>query len=73
MKPSLKYGTSGMLIENAYYELKYRIDNNIKSPNKYSPYFDPCVFKDECSVSFEEFEKFIGQDDLIFPCINIIS
>ena len=34
-----------MLIENAYYELKYRIDNNIKSPNKYSPYFDPVFSK----------------------------
>jgi cysteinyl-tRNA synthetase len=54
-----------MLIENAYYELKYRIDNDIKSPNKYSPYFDPCVFKDECSVYFEEFENFI-EDDLNF-------
>jgi cysteinyl-tRNA synthetase len=54
-----------MQIENAYYELKYRIDNNISSSNKYSPFFDSVAFKNECRAYFKEFEYFI-EDDLNF-------
>jgi cysteinyl-tRNA synthetase len=52
-------------IENAYYELKYRIDNNITSSNKYSPFFDSVALRNECSAYFKEFENFI-EDDLNF-------
>jgi cysteinyl-tRNA synthetase len=54
-----------MHIENAYYELKYRIDNNIASSQKHSAFFDPFVFKNECGAYFKEFENFI-EDDLNF-------
>jgi cysteinyl-tRNA synthetase len=53
-----------MHIENAYYELKYRIDNNIASSQKHPPFFGP-VFKNECGAYFKEFENFI-EDDLNF-------
>jgi cysteinyl-tRNA synthetase len=54
-----------MHIENAYYELKYRIDNNIASSQKHSAFLDPVVFKNECGAYFKEFENFI-EDDLNF-------
>jgi cysteinyl-tRNA synthetase len=54
-----------MHIENAYYELKYRIDNNIASSQKHSTFFDSIVFKNECGAYFKEFENFI-EDDLNF-------
>ncbi len=54
-------------IENAYYELKYRIDNNLhlnqnlNNPNN----INPAIFKNECNEIFHEFENFI-EDDLNF-------
>jgi len=54
-----------MQIENAYYELKYRIDNSIASSQKHPPFFGSVVFKNECGAFFKEFENFI-EDDLNF-------
>lgn len=54
-------------IENAYYELKYRIDNNLhlnqnlNNPNN----INPAIFKNECTEIFHDFENFI-EDDLNF-------
>ncbi len=47
-------------IENAYYELKYRIDNNLQ----YSqfPQFNYDVFKSECIGYYEEFEDFLEEN-----------
>ena len=53
-------------IENAYYELTYRIDNNIGSNQNYTTTtINYALFKDECSSYFKEFENFI-EDDLNF-------
>ena len=54
-------------IENAYYEIKYRIDNNLHSYQNSNnpPTFKYAVFKDECTDIFNEFENFI-EDDLNF-------
>ena len=52
-------------IENAYYELEYRINNNLhlnlnlNNPNN----INPAIFKNECNEIFHEFENFI-EDDL---------
>jgi cysteinyl-tRNA synthetase len=52
-------------IENAYYELEYRINNNLhlnlnlNNPNN----INPAIFKNECNEIFREFENFI-EDDL---------
>jgi cysteinyl-tRNA synthetase len=54
-------------IENAYYELEYRINNNLhlnlnlNNPNN----INPEIFKNECNEIFHEFENFI-EDDLNF-------
>jgi cysteinyl-tRNA synthetase len=54
-------------IENAYYELKYRIENNLhlnqisNNPNN----INSAIYKDECNEIFHEFENFI-EDDLNF-------
>jgi cysteinyl-tRNA synthetase len=54
-------------IENAYYELNYRIDNsfhpkqNLNSPSN----INYANYKDECNEIFHEFENFI-EDDLNF-------
>jgi cysteinyl-tRNA synthetase len=51
-------------IENAYYELKYRIDNNLhlnqslNDPNN----INLAIFKNECNEIFHEFENFIEND-----------
>lgn len=47
-------------IENSYYELKYRIDNNLV----YTQYaqFDYDAFKRECIGYYEEFEDFIEEN-----------
>ena len=50
-------------IENAYYELKYRIDNDLQYTQ--GSQFDYSVFKSECIGYYEEFEDFI-EDDLNF-------
>jgi cysteinyl-tRNA synthetase len=47
-------------IENAYYELKYRIDNDLQYAH--NPKFDYSVFKSECIGYYEEFEGFIEED-----------
>jgi cysteinyl-tRNA synthetase len=53
-------------IEHVYYELTYRIDNNIKLDQTFTTStFDHTVFKNECSLIFKEFENFI-EDDLNF-------
>jgi cysteinyl-tRNA synthetase len=61
----IEFRNKWMHIENAYYELKYRIDNNISLSQKHSAFFDPVVFKNECGTYFKEFENFI-EDDLNF-------
>ena len=48
-------------IENAYYELKYRIDNDLQFAH--NPKFDYAIFKSECIGYYEEFEGFI-EDNL---------
>jgi cysteinyl-tRNA synthetase len=51
-------------IENAYYELEYRINNNLhlnlnlNNPNN----INPAIFKNECNEIFHEFENFIEND-----------
>ncbi len=56
-------------IENTYYELTYRIDNNIGSNQNQNSTtiatFNYTVFKVECSGYLKEFENFI-EDDLNF-------
>ncbi len=54
-------------IENAYYELKYRIDNNLNlNHNLINPKnIEYAIYKDECNEIFYEFESFI-EDDLNF-------
>lgn len=47
-------------IENAYYELKYRIDNKLQYTQY--PKFDYAVFKSECIGHYEEFEGFIEEN-----------
>ncbi len=47
-------------IENAYYELKYRIDNELQYTQY--PKFDYAVFKSECIGHYEEFEGFIEEN-----------
>ncbi len=47
-------------IENAYYVLKYRIDNDLQYAH--NPKFDYSVFKSECIGHYEEFEGFIEED-----------
>jgi cysteinyl-tRNA synthetase len=50
-------------IENAYFESKFRVDNN----QQYScwPNFDYSGFKNECSKYYKEFENYV-EDDLNF-------
>jgi len=50
-------------IENAYYELMYRIENNIKLDQNFN--FNYTEFKNECNNYFKEFENFL-EDDLNF-------
>ncbi|HEY0580414.1 MAG TPA: cysteine--tRNA ligase, partial [Candidatus Nitrosocosmicus sp.] len=54
-------------IENAYYELKYRIENNLHlNQNSNNPNnINSAIYKDECNEIFHEFENFI-EDDLNF-------
>jgi cysteinyl-tRNA synthetase len=47
-------------IENAYYELEYRIENNIKS--EHNSNFNYIYFKDEISIYFKDFENFLEED-----------
>jgi cysteinyl-tRNA synthetase len=47
-------------IENAYYELKYRIDNDLQYTQ--CPKFDYAAFKNECIGCYEEFEGFIEEN-----------
>lgn len=47
-------------IENAYYELKYRIDNGLQYAH--NPRFDYAVFRSECIGYYEEFEGFIEEN-----------
>ncbi|HYP42572.1 MAG TPA: cysteine--tRNA ligase, partial [Candidatus Nitrosocosmicus sp.] len=47
-------------IENAYYELKYRIDNDLQYAQ--TTQFDYAVFKSECIGYYEEFEGFIEEN-----------
>ncbi len=47
-------------IENAYYELKYRIDNDLQYTR--GSQFDYAVFKSECIGYYEEFEGFIEEN-----------
>jgi cysteinyl-tRNA synthetase len=47
-------------IENAYYELKYRIDNNLQYTQGSKFNYD--AFKSECSGYYEEFECFIEEN-----------
>lgn len=47
-------------IENAYYELKYRIDNDLQCAH--NPKFDYPVFKSECIGYYEEFKGFIEEN-----------
>ena len=51
-------------IENAYFELKYRIDNNVGLYIN-NPKYKPETFKSECIAMYDEFEKFF-EDDLNF-------
>jgi cysteinyl-tRNA synthetase len=52
-------------VENAYFELKYRIDKNVGSfPIKSSTY-NLEFLKSECDVIYDEFEKFL-EDNLNF-------
>ncbi|MBA3976781.1 MAG: cysteine--tRNA ligase [Nitrosopumilus sp.] len=50
-------------IDNAYHELRYRIDNNLQYTP--SPQFNCAAFKSDCSEFYKEFENFID-DDLNF-------
>jgi cysteinyl-tRNA synthetase len=54
-------------IENAYYELNYRIDNNLHlNQNLNSPSnINYAIYKVECNEIFHEFENFV-EDDLNF-------
>ncbi len=47
-------------IENAFYELKYRIDNDLQYAR--GSQFDYSVFKRECIGYYEEFEGFIEEN-----------
>ncbi len=47
-------------IENAYYELKYRIDNDLQYAQ--GSQFDYAVFKSECIGYYEEFKGFIEEN-----------
>src|SRR6476469_5160255 len=51
-------------IENAYYELKYRIDNNLHLNQNLNDLnnINPAIFKNECNEIFHEFENFIEND-----------
>ncbi len=50
-------------INNAYYELRYRIDNNLQFVQ--FPQFNYAAFKSECNTLYIEFENFV-EDDLNF-------
>jgi cysteinyl-tRNA synthetase len=48
-------------VENAYFELKYRIENNVESFTKNSAYNSES-FKSECNALYGEFEKFFEEN-----------
>ena len=48
-------------VENAYFELKYRIDNNVGLHTN-NPAYKPESFKTECIVIYDEFEKFFEEN-----------
>jgi len=48
-------------VENAFFELKYRIDNNVGLHTN-NPAYKPESFKTECIVIYDEFEKFFEEN-----------